>query len=256
MFFLFSCIFHTGQSEVPRREENPFSFKHFLSRESSNGQSSGHSTGARPKVFTSPTVSHPPESEYGRNSSSRNFSANPDLASALPDFVQDHLVVEQCFLRDGASSALSVDLDNLPDFAINKDAINDISGSTRPRQANYNNFGRRRERNHNAGMEGVPLDLPSISSPSSVLDMPPTGVLPFDLPLVRDGNTSNATGNNNISGSPVQPTVSKSLPDFLSDGPIRGGHLPPADVTAEASGVAQNHLPEDRVRCLSLNDVS
>ena len=235
-----------GQNEVPRREENPFSFKHFLSRESSNGQSAGHSTGARPKVFTSPTISQPPEADYCRNSSSRSFAANPDLASALPDFVQDHLVVEQCFLRDGASPALTVDLDNLPDFAVNKDIANDIPGGSRPHQTrSYNNFNRRGERNHKVGMEGVPLDLPSVSNPSSSMDMP-SGVLPFDLPLVRDGNAPTGNGNNSISGSPVQPTVSKSLPDFLSDGPIRGGHLPPADVTAEASSVSQNHHPEDR----------
>ncbi|KAK3911910.1 Endosome-associated-trafficking regulator 1 [Frankliniella fusca] len=235
-----------GPSEVPRREENPFSFKHFLSRESANGQSGSHSTGAKPKVFTSPTSTHPPDIDYNRTSSNRSFTANPDLASALPDFVQDHLVVEQCFLRDNASSALSVDLDNLPDFTVNKDLSNGPSLGARPRHPNYNNYNRRRERSQNNSMEGVPLDLPSISSPPSALDLPSAGVLPFDLPLVRDGGASNVPGNNSSSSSPVQPSVSKSLPDFLSDGPIRGGHLPPADVTAEASTVAQNHSSDDR----------
>lgn len=235
-----------GSSEAPRREENPFSFKHFLSRENVNGQSGCHNTGAKPKVFTSPTSSHAPDLEYGRNSSARTFTANPDLASALPDFVQDHLVVEQCFLRDNASSALSVDLDNLPDFAVNKDISNGLSMGARPRHTNYNNFCRRRERSQNDSMEGVPLDLPSVSSPPSALDLPGSGVLPFDLPLVRDGNASNVSGSNTPSSSPIQPSVSKSLPDFLSDGPIRGGHLPPADVTAEASGVTQNHNSDDR----------
>lgn len=159
--------------------------------------------------------------------------------------MQDHLVVEQCFLRDAASSAMSVDLDNLPDFAVTQDSASNVSGS---RQASYNNYGRRRERNQHNGMEGIPLDLPTVSSPQSVPDMAgAAGGLPFDLPLVRDANSSNATGSNSPSGSPGQPSVSKSLPDFLSDGPIRGGHLPPADVTAEASGVSQNHVPEERV---------
>lgn len=235
-----------GSSEAPRREENPFSFKHFLSRENANCQSGALSTGAKPKIFTSPTVPQPPDLEYNRNSATRNFATNPDLASALPDFVQDHLVVEQCFLRDAASSALSVDLDNLPDFAVTQDSASKVSGNSRSRQTSYNNYGRRRERNQHNGMEGIPLDLPSVSSPPSVVEMAgAAGGLPFDLPLVRDANSSNATGSNSPSGSPGQPTVSKSLPDFLSDGPIRGGHLPPADVTAEASGVSQNHIPED-----------
>lgn len=231
-----------GLIEAPRREENPFSFKHFLSRETANGAGSSHNTGARPKVYTSPTASHPPDLDFSRNSSTRNFAANPDLASALPDFVQDHLVVEQCFLRDGASSTLSVDLDNLPDFAISKDTSSSISGNSRPRHSNHSSFGRRREHNQNNGIDGIPLDLPSASSPR---DVSAPGVLPFDLPLVRDVNTASATGNSSPSGSPVQPTVSKSLPDFLSDGPIRGGHLPPADVTAGASGVSQNHTSDD-----------
>ncbi|XP_034239627.1 endosome-associated-trafficking regulator 1 [Thrips palmi] len=236
----------SGPSEAPRREENPFSFKHFLSRENANGQGAAHSTGAKPKVFTSPTVPHPPDLEYNRSAPTRNFATNPDLASALPDFVQDHLVVEQCFLRDAASSALSVDLDNLPDFAVTQDSASNTSGNSRSRQTSYNNYSRRRERNQHNGMEGIPLDLPSVSSPPSVVEMAgAAGGLPFDLPLVRDANGVNATGSSSPSGSPNQPSVSKSLPDFLSDGPIRGGHLPPADVTAEASGVSQNHVAED-----------
>lgn len=242
----------TGPSEVPRREENPFSFKHFLSRDSANGHGGSLSTGAKPKVFTSqvtsPTVSHPPDVDFSRTS--RSFSANPDLASALPDFVQDHLVVEQCFLRDAASSALSVDLDNLPDFAVNQDGSGSILGNSRSRVSNFNNFSRRRDRSQSSSMDGVPLDLPNVSTASPEVTLPASGVLPFDLPLVRDVGNSSAAGGNSSSASPVQPTVSKSLPDFLSDGPIRGGHLPPADVTAEASGVVQNHLSEDRVSIL------
>lgn len=101
-------------------------------------------------------------------------------------------------------------------------------------------------------MDGVPLDLPNVSTASPEVTLPASGVLPFDLPLVRDIGNSGTAGGNSPSVSPVQPTVSKSLPDFLSDGPIRGGHLPPADVTAEASGVVQNHLSEDRVSILHI----
>lgn len=43
----------------------------------------------------------------------------PELASVLPDFVQDHLVVEQCYLADSGST---LDIDNLPDFALSGSA--------------------------------------------------------------------------------------------------------------------------------------
>lgn len=41
-----------------------------------------------------------------------------EYPSVLPDFVQDHLVIEQCYLNlDGVNKP---DLDNLPDFTLNR----------------------------------------------------------------------------------------------------------------------------------------
>lgn len=88
-----------GGCEQPRREENPFSFKHFLNRDATSG-------GARPKVYPSKSPSTP------------RLIANPELTSGLPDFVQDHLVIEQCYLNQQPSQPLSVDIHNLADFGL------------------------------------------------------------------------------------------------------------------------------------------
>ncbi|KAF4530469.1 hypothetical protein B566_EDAN018371, partial [Ephemera danica] len=94
-----------GASDGPikngsRREESgSFSFKHFLQGSSS--------TGARPKVYDNPRYDT-------KDTYNRRHVNTPELASVLPDFVQDHLVVEQCYLA--ADSTL--DIDNLPDFAL------------------------------------------------------------------------------------------------------------------------------------------
>lgn len=123
------------QNEAPRREENPFSFKHFLNRDiqqQSSSSSSAHTTpyqqtGARPKIFSSTRQHSLPasanfqnvinESEPHRMSSVDNVRAEFPSAR-LPDFVQDHLVVEQCYLgNDGSCS--KADIDNMPDFTLN-----------------------------------------------------------------------------------------------------------------------------------------
>ncbi|KAK7792659.1 hypothetical protein R5R35_005117 [Gryllus longicercus] len=245
-------------SDMPKREENPFSFKHFLKRDSGSNY---QSTGARPKIYNSvqlENVDHPEldvELEtglYGRSGTSRHVGT-PELTSVLPDFVQDHLVVEQCYLNhpdNSNSPQLTVDLENLPDFAINnispaqetsspskssstlrhwdelKSADNeslsidipfDLTGTTR----NQHFPGRVRK---NSGP--VPLDLPSVTTDQSAPPGRQNGALPFDLPLVRDVDVSQApaSASGSRSGPPLgEVGVSKSLPDFLSDGPIHSG---------------------------------
>lgn len=99
-----------GTNEVPKREENPFSFKHFLNRDNSNYQHQG----ARPKIYT--PQSHVPI-DLGDTTENHQPRITSEFSSALPDFVQDHLVIEQCYLGNDASPKdLAVDLDNLPDF--------------------------------------------------------------------------------------------------------------------------------------------
>lgn len=103
MFVVF--LFFTGQN-TSRTEENPFSFKHFLKNGS---QINYQNAGARPKVYSSPT-------QYNLEKSSAVYSRNP---TELPDFVQDHLVIEQYYLNHEPNKQTISDVDNLPDFALN-----------------------------------------------------------------------------------------------------------------------------------------
>ena len=104
---------------------NPsLSFKHFL-QQNDNPQNYHHS-GARPKVYTThranPEINSGTETIYPRN------------PTKLPDFVQDHLVIEQCYMNPEDASAAVPDMDNLPDFALNSvekrsTKKNDVEGS-------------------------------------------------------------------------------------------------------------------------------
>ncbi|XP_067652351.1 endosome-associated-trafficking regulator 1-like [Haliotis asinina] len=82
-------------------DENPFSFKKFLS---------GPQTSARPKSGTSPR--------------SRNNA--PDFASDLPDFVQDHFLDESQIKKERKTR--NADLD-LPDFALTSNIEENVSAS-------------------------------------------------------------------------------------------------------------------------------
>lgn len=72
-------------------------------------------TGARPKVYYTPASS--PGSHEAKETGVYS-SRNP---TELPDFVQDHLVIEQCYLNHAEPTPQQVllDVDNLPDFALN-----------------------------------------------------------------------------------------------------------------------------------------
>lgn len=206
-----------------------------------------------------------------------------DVSSVLPDFVQDHLVIEQCYLN--GSSSINIDnlnlqnlpdlnlehqnmhftmnqdrdsssgkqpinqfpnlpdftqgvinfqtgiqescnSDRLPDFALNVgahatsnlDCANDtnssfISNSRRRVNVNETNEASHsnRSRTQMSSSPSVPLDLPSYESNC---DSNPNIPIPFDLTIPVDDNCNSRTGN-------APETVSKSLPDFLSDGPIK-----------------------------------
>lgn len=79
-------------------------------------QTNYHNTGARPKVYSSPTSS--PGSVFDKDNTGGGVYSgrNP---TELPDFVQDHLVIEQCYLNHEADLPVLPDVDNLPDFALN-----------------------------------------------------------------------------------------------------------------------------------------
>lgn len=228
-----------------RKEENPFSFRHFLKRDLSlPGNSTYENTGARPKVYAN-TVQHSPtrldvhvegrrdrvradnqakekcnDGESHRisdnntsssssveipfsvvdNSDSKNnlytdstdvpFYHRPNLASeplgmpSLPDFVQDHILVEQAYLN--CNGPISVDLDNLPDFTFNT-SFNTGSSSSLGRRGN-SSYGGNRGYDYESYMgaasssndssqpaRNIPLDLPAGAEAA--------GPVPLDLPV-------------------------------------------------------------------------
>lgn len=88
----------------------------------------------------------------------------PEFSSALPDFVQDHLVIEQCYLgNDSSPQELSVDLDNLPDFTPNRNGPNRWKDTVRTNERRSTNT-----------PSNLPLDLPTRPRVGFPLDLPLT----------------------------------------------------------------------------------
>lgn len=165
--FIYFVSKPTGSNSQPseghRRDDNPFSFKHFLRSDSNN---SHQSKGARPKVYTE---TRSQSTDYGGYESKQSKLA-PEFSSALPDFVQDHLVMEQCFLGNNLVKNYDHAVGNLPDFTPNRE----------------NRNGDSREDNHNVNIQ-VPLDLPFRQQ-----------TFPLDLPI--SGSSGNSTRNNQAIG--------------------------------------------------------
>ncbi|XP_059608424.1 uncharacterized protein LOC132256191 [Phlebotomus argentipes] len=306
-----------GFTEAPKKEENPFSFKHFLNRDSgtsagsSSRTSSNYSTGARPKVLQSSSTNEIPKmkrsprfpsfdsqaslteytddlrssigttsSNFGKRSysnydiespnsprperrdkspihvpSSRSSTSsrlgNSEFSAALPDFVQDHLIIEQLYNNStlGGSpntSPLSVDFDMIPGLSEAPRADADM-----PFDLMFTSAPRSRSPLHR-NSPTIPLDLPASSAASIPLDL--TGgrfTPPPDIPL-------DLTERHDF-GSASQPPADMilTLPDFLSDGPIHSGRL--ADVASDlphldspeegaATTIARLRLENDRLR--------
>ncbi|CAH2090783.1 unnamed protein product [Euphydryas editha] len=281
-----------------RKEENPFSFRHFLKRDLSlPGNSTYENTGARPKVYAN-TVQHSPtkldihadsrrdkqrSSEIQRakekqsdgvslrnsdntssnssveipfsvvdNSDSKHnlyaestdgpFFHRPNLASeplgmpSLPDFVQDHILVEQAYLN--SNGPISVDLDNLPDFTFNTN-FNAGSSSSLGRR-NKSGYGNNRGYDYEAYMgaastsadagpssRNIPLDLPTGAEAA--------GPVPLDLPVhlsldltesVNSADRRNVSPRNSfpLDLPPNAGAESMRLPDFL---PVHPGRTSP-----------------------------
>lgn len=234
-----------------RREENPFSFKKFLNQDSSKG--------ARRKEYSPNLPSPESSSKHSFNSEMNSRLVNtPEMSSVLPDFVQDHLVIEQCYLS-GSGSTIDIDnlnlqnlpdlnlehrdldftlnLDrntsnsvsnNLPDFALNTDKSRTFENNcddlpdftvnnrkTIQRNETIEASHLNRHRIHISSSPSVPLDLPLYDEPDGMPNASDSsdGPLPFDLPIPAEERNNSSKRNSE--------TVSKSLPDFLSDGPIR-----------------------------------
>ncbi|XP_014474520.1 PREDICTED: uncharacterized protein LOC106744349 [Dinoponera quadriceps] len=207
----------TGQENRERRESNPFSFKVFLK----NGTANYHNTGARPKVYYTPASS--PGSHEAKETGVYS-SRNP---TELPDFVQDHLVIEQCYLNhaEPATQQVLLDMDNLPDFALNSMEQSRLRNEKRD-DSNVlcdlpfdltGMLDKSLPRDHSASMHSNHLDLPTfercpIGTP---VHRPEPTDFPFDLPLPNE-----SIPNVDATTRDGETSVHKSLPDFLSDGPI------------------------------------
>lgn len=179
-------------NEAPKREENPFSFKHFLNRESVS--SNYHSQGARPKIYTPQPQPQVLENHNVENHQPRITS---EFSSALPDFVQDHLVIEQCYLgNDSSPKDITVDLDNLPDFTPNK------NGHSRWKD------GRTNERRNANTPANLPLDLPAR----------PRVEFPLDLPLTESqaSGARSCPQSNEVSSNYVLTYLSHNYSFFLA----------------------------------------
>ncbi|KAI4503750.1 hypothetical protein M0802_001153 [Mischocyttarus mexicanus] len=205
----------TGQ-DVSRREENPLSFKHFLKGEY---QINYYKTGARPKMYSSSATS-----PNNVDKDAAVYSRNP---TELPDFVQDHLVIEQCYLNHVIVQPTIPEFDNLPDFALN---------SVEQRQSRDRNDPKKSQPQL---LPDIPFDLTgSIDKPTSNKDYSFSNATcsnNINIPVFNSVNniveTSESASDsgepevsNNVVTRDCTPTtdsnVPKLLPDFLNDGPI------------------------------------
>ncbi|XP_060535332.1 uncharacterized protein LOC132707479 [Cylas formicarius] len=183
-------------SDASKKEDNPFSFKHFLRGGSSFPTS-------RSSVYRD-NRSHNNSDIYEPNHSRKL----PEYSSALPDFVQDHLVVEQCLLgATPVTSSCSLDLPELAHCSIG------------PRNGDLI------QRNHSPVQEvggHIPLDLPGL---------PLGGTFPLDLPL------NNGSGQSRNIPIVAEVNNASSLPDFLADGAV----CPSSDGSPLNSTVTNGH---------------
>lgn len=227
--------------EMKKHGANPFSFKHFLKKDPQ--QSTYQNSGARPKVYSPVRMNSNPDLE---NLPIENDEIYPrNKLTELPDFVQDHLVIEQCYLNSDSPSVPPIipDVDNLPDFTINNmetrirhradgmdnpgvvgDLLFDLTGSLERRCRDNSVPNSHLERRHNG--------TPELLEPMG---------FPLDLPIsTGDGSSGNS---NSMDRSPAtDANVPKSLPDFLSDGPIRNRVAP----QPESPAVSNSNEPLDR----------
>lgn len=146
---------------------------------------------------------------------------NPENPSALPDFVQDNLLMEQFYYKDTDRSSLSSYADQydhqLPDFTLNENdgGRNYSNNGNMPFDLMCNSNESNRNSSHRNPLI-LPLDLP--------IDLPiNAGLNNYQLDLTArtagfplDSRNLHLPGSgNNVGGDNFQ-----TLPDFLSDGHI------------------------------------
>ncbi|XP_029037716.1 uncharacterized protein LOC114873491 isoform X2 [Osmia bicornis bicornis] len=231
--------------DTSRSEENPFSFKHFLKNGS---RTNYHNVGARPKIYSSPTPS-----PFNLEKDSTVYPRNP---TELPDFVQDHLVIEQYYLNQEQKQQTISDVDNLPDFALN---------SVEQRQNRLRNESKKSESSASCdlpfdltgsidkGLSNRNQSVPNISSAhlnlpafvrSSVdsVEHPESSGFPLDLPIpVSESHPGSNITTRDCSGT-NEANIPKSLPDFLNDGPIHNR----TTLSAESGSIPNSVEPTER----------
>ncbi|XP_035733804.1 uncharacterized protein LOC118446812 [Vespa mandarinia] len=235
----------TGQ-DVSRREENPFSFKHFLRNES---QTNYYKTGARPKIYSSSATS-PNNLEKDNGVYSRN-------PTELPDFVQDHLVIEQCYLNHVSDQQSIPDVDNLPDFALN---------SVEQRQSRHRNDSKKTQ---SQLLPDIPFDLTgsidkailhedyflSNVTCSNNINLPIFDTVDNIIDTLESPSDSGEPEiSNNVVTRDCTPTndssVPKLLPDFLNDGPIHSR----TNLSNDIGSNSQSNMVESTERRLLLEN--
>lgn len=178
-------------------------------------------------------------SPHQQRSTGNRHMGTSEFSAALPDFVQDHLVMEQWYHGLSNSpkshSPVSVDFEHLPDFT-----INNLESSANAE----------RNRSNIAYVDlsnNLPLDL-NVSQSRPRPNRNPSPIIPLDLPRqdirreipppdlppdITEGQRG-AFGYGGHSDMNRDQSTDKmqTLPDFLSDGPIHSsGRL--ADVTQD-----------------------
>lgn len=146
------------------------------------------------------------------------FYHRPNLASeplgmpSLPDFVQDHILVEQAYLS--SNGPISVDLDNLPDFTFNT-SFNAGSSSSLGRRNNASYSGNRSydydpymgaasaSADFGTASRDIPLDLPAGAEAAGPMQDPPVH-LSLDLTeSVNPADRRNMSPRNNMNNFPL-----------------------------------------------------
>lgn len=191
-----------------------------------------------------PSPGIPHHNYTGRGSSERSNAnrhiGTSEFSAALPDFVQDHLVMEQWYhgLSNSpkSNSPVSVDFEHLPDFTINNlEAGPDIGTN---RNIAYVDLSNNLPLDLNVNANRTPPRAPRNPSPIIPLDLPRQNneirreQAPPDLPPDITEGQRGAFGYGGHSDMNRDQSTDKmqTLPDFLSDGPIHSsGRL--ADVT-------------------------
>lgn len=279
--------------DTQRREENPFSFKHFLKRDilpstSTSASTSSYSlgptinnTGAKPKVYINTINSalasetskarkcnhsiyeercvhccpqnykaaaktnsveniaqnvdnhleklfrsysdrdtnyvppeYSPDNSIKSNHNNARISTN-EFSSALPDFVQDHIVLEQWY--SGFDNPLSTENVEREIKSVFSPFDNDYKNK------NVNKTKKDVELNdRDRTSKPAPLDLPTNASPPRNSAFRNPLDLPSGISLDLTGNDGESNTHSDYNGMQEMPHI---LPDFLSDGAIHSDRL-------------------------------